>query len=234
MGEEGTEIKKRAVVLLSGGLDSTTTAYWAREEGFEIYALTFLYDQRHEKEIEGAKTIAKLLDVREHILLKIPLEDIGRSSLFKKGEDIPDGGDEIGLNVPSTYVPARNIILLSFAVSYAESIDAQAVFIGANAVDYSGYPDCRPEFYEAYQKACDLGTKRGAEGDPITIRYPLIHLSKAEIISKALSLGAPLEHTWSCYRGGKDACGTCESCRLRLKGFKETGKIDPVKYASNR
>ncbi len=224
---------KKAVVLLSGGLDSATTAYIARVEGYELCALTFLYEQRHDREIESAKSIADELGVKEHKLLKIPLEEIGRSSLFKGGEDIPIN-TEIGMKIPSTYVPARNIILLSFAVSYAESIDAEAVFIGANAVDYSGYPDCRPEFYTAFQKACDLGTKRGVEGDPVILRYPLIDLSKAEIILKALDLGVPLKNTWSCYRGEDRACGTCESCRLRLKGFAEAGIEDPVEYVHNR
>ncbi len=226
---------KRAVVLLSGGLDSATTAYMARAEGFQLYALTFLYEQRHDREIESAKLIADGLGVKEHKLLKIPLEEIGRSSLFKGGEAIPvSPDDEIGKKIPSTYVPARNIILLSFAVSYAESIGAKAVFIGANAVDYSGYPDCRPEFYEAFQEACELGTKAGVEEKPVILRYPLIRLSKAEIVFKALELGVPIVQTWSCYRGGEKACGTCESCRLRLKGFREAGETDPVEYVSNR
>ncbi len=232
MGEEGVKMK-RAVVLLSGGLDSATTAYMARAEGFQLYALTFLYEQRHDREVESAKRIADELGVEEHKLLTIPLEEIGHSSLFKNRGKIPEN-TEIGKKIPSTYVPARNIILLSFAVSYAESIDAEVVFIGANAVDYSGYPDCRPEFYEAFQKACDLGTKRGVEGRPVILRRPLIELSKAEIISKAKELQVPLRYTWSCYKGEDRACGTCESCRLRLKGFAEAGIEDPIEYTTNR
>ncbi|MGM0510960.1 MAG: 7-cyano-7-deazaguanine synthase QueC, partial [Thermoplasmatota archaeon] len=203
---------KRAVVLLSGGLDSSTTLGIADDEGYEVHALTFTYGQKHEREIESAKKLADYYDVEEHKMIEIPLEEISKSSLLKEGEDIPDISDEqIGEEIPSTYVPARNIILLSFALSYAESIDAETILIGANAVDYSGYPDCRPEFYDAFQEAAEKGTKRGVEGEPIEIRYPLITLTKAEIIKKAQDLGVPLKYTWSCYKGGEKACGTCDS-----------------------
>lgn len=222
---------KRAVVLLSGGLDSSTTLGIADDEGYAVYALTFTYGQKHEREIESAKKLADYHDVEEHKMIEIPLEEISKSSLLKEGEDIPDISDEqIGEEIPSTYVPARNIILLSFALSYAESIDAETILIGANAVDYSGYPDCRPEFYDAFQEAAEKGTKRGVEGEPIEIRYPLIALTKAEIIKKAQDLDVPLKYTWSCYKGGEKACGRCDSCKLRLKGFQEAGSEDPIEY----
>lgn len=222
---------KRAVVLLSGGLDSSTTLGIADDEGYAVYALTFTYGQKHEREIESAKKLADYYDVEEHKMIEIPLEEISKSSLLKEGEDIPDISDEqIGEEIPSTYVPARNIILLSFALSYAESIDAETILIGANAVDYSGYPDCRPEFYDAFQEAAEKGTKRGVEGEPIEIRYPLIALTKAEIIKKAQDLDVPLKYTWSCYKGGEKACGRCDSCKLRLKGFQEAGSEDPIEY----
>ncbi len=222
---------RKAVVLLSGGLDSSTTLGIADDEGYQTHALTFVYGQKHDREIESAKKLAGYYEAEEHKIIEIPLEEISRSSLLKEGEEIPDISDEnIGEEIPSTYVPARNIILLSFALSYAESIEAEAVFIGANAVDYSGYPDCRPEFYDAFQKAAEEGTKTGVEGEPVEIRYPLIELTKAEIIQKADELGVPLKYTWSCYKGGKKACGTCDSCKLRLKGFREAGLEDPIEY----
>jgi len=222
---------KKAVVLLSGGLDSSTTLGIADDEGYEVHALTFVYGQKHDREIESAKKLAEHYGVKEHKIIEIPLKEISKSSLLKEGEEIPDISDkDIGQEIPSTYVPARNIILLSFALSYAESIDAEAIFIGANAVDYSGYPDCRPEFYDAFQKAAEKGTKTGIEGEPIEIRYPLIDMTKAEIIQKAEELGVPLKYTWSCYKGGKKACGRCDSCKLRLKGFREAGLEDPIRY----
>ncbi len=222
----------KAVVLLSGGLDSSTTLGAADEEHEELHALTFLYGQKHDREIRSAKKLAEHYSVEEHKFLDIPLSDVGRSSLLQGGEDIPDHEeDNIGEDIPSTYVPARNIIFLSYALSYAESIDADAIYIGATARDYSGYPDCRPEFYEAFEQMAAKGTKRGVEGDPVFIRYPLIDLTKGEIVEKAYELDVPLELTWSCYRGKEKACGECDSCKLRLKGFKEAGIEDPVEYA---
>jgi len=221
----------KAVVLLSGGLDSSTTLGIANVEYEELHALTFLYGQKHDKEIRSAKKLAEHYSVIEHKFLDIPLSDIGRSSLLHGGEEIPDHEEgEIGEDIPSTYVPARNIIFLSYALSYAESIEADAIYIGATARDYSGYPDCRPEFYEAFEKMAAKGTKRGVEGDPISIEYPLIDMTKGEIIKKADEIGVPLHLTWSCYRGEEKACGECDSCKLRLKGFKEAGLEDPIEY----
>jgi len=222
----------KAVVLLSGGLDSSTTLGIANEEFEELYALTFLYGQKHNKEIRSAKKLAKHYSVIEHKFLDIPLSDIGKSSLLKGGEEIPNREEnEIGEDIPSTYVPARNIIFLSYALSYAESIDASSIYIGATARDYSGYPDCRPEFYNSFEEMAEKGTKRGVEGDPISIEYPLIDMTKGEIIKKADEIDVPLHLTWSCYKGKEKACGECDSCKLRLKGFKEAGLEDPIKYA---
>lgn len=222
---------KRCVVLLSGGLDSSTTLGIANKECGDIFCLTFKYGQKHDKEIRSAEELAEHYGVEDHILLDIPLLEISRSSLLKTGGNIPDReGEKIGEDIPSTYVPARNIILLSYALSYAESIGAQAIYIGANAVDYSGYPDCRPEFFDAFEEMAEKGTKRGVEGKGIDIRYPLIHMTKAEIVKKADKLDVPLELTWSCYKGREKACGKCDSCKLRLKGFKEAGMIDPIEY----
>ncbi|MFO8110256.1 MAG: 7-cyano-7-deazaguanine synthase QueC [Thermoplasmata archaeon] len=218
---------RRGVVLLSGGLDSATVMGIADSEVENISALTFLYGQRAEKEIECAKKLAEYYRVEKHQILNIPLSDLTASSLLKGGEEIPvEENDEI----PSTYVPARNMILLSYGVSHAESVGADAVYIGANAVDFSGYPDCRPEFYRAFQKAVDEGTKRGVGEIPIEIRVPLQNMSKKQIIQRGYELGVPYDLTWSCYRGDEQACGACDSCRLRLKGFKEAGLGDPIEY----
>ena len=219
----------KGVVLLSGGLDSSTTLAIADEEVDELYAMTFLYGQKHDRELSSAKELAELYEVKEHKVLNIPLQEVGKSSLLKEGEEIPENR-EIDEDIPSTYVPARNIIYLSYALSYAESIDADAIYIGANAIDYSGYPDCRPEFYDAFKEMAAKGTKRGVEGDPIDIRYPLIDLTKGKIVEKADELGVPLGKTWSCYKGKEKACGICDSCKLRLKGFKEAGLEDPIEY----
>ncbi|MFP3871671.1 MAG: 7-cyano-7-deazaguanine synthase QueC [Candidatus Natronoplasma sp.] len=221
----------RAVVLLSGGLDSSTTLGIAAQEHDELCALTFRYGQTHDREIKSAERLASHYSVEEHKILDIPLADIGESSLLVTGGDIPQHEEEyIGERIPSTYVPARNIIMLSYALCYGESIDAEAIYIGANARDYSGYPDCRPEFYDAFERMAEEGTKRGVEGSPINIEYPLIDMTKKEIVEKAHELCVPLEMTWSCYRGGKKACGECDSCKLRLKGFKEAGLEDPIGY----
>jgi len=221
----------KAVVLLSGGLDSSTTLGMADEEHGELHALTFLYGQKHDKEIKSAKKLADHYSVKEHKFLDIPLSDIVKSSLLRDGDDIPDyEEEEIGEKIPSTYVPARNIIFLSYALSYAESIEADSIYIGATARDYSGYPDCRPEFFDAFEKIAEKGTKRGVEGDPISIEYPLIDMTKGEIVKKANEIDVPLHLTWSCYRGEEKACGKCDSCKLRLKGFKEAGLEDPIPY----
>ena len=215
----------RAVCLLSGGMDSCVSAFVAKNEGYTIYALTFNYGQRNRKEIECAKEIAKALEVKEHLIINADLRSIGGSALTGDME-IPEKGE----GIPPTYVPARNTIFLAYALAYAEARNADAIFIGANAIDYSGYPDCRAEYIQAMQKVANIGTKRGVEGKSIKIIAPLINLSKAEIVKKGVELGAPFEKTWSCYRETEKACGRCDSCRLRLKGFKEAGIKDPIEY----
>ncbi len=219
----------KAVVLLSGGLDSTTVLAMAIDMGYKVHALSFDYGQRHSRELESARKVASYYNV-PHKILKIDLRQIGGSALTDN-IDVPERDVEhIGDEIPITYVPARNTILLSYALAYAEVIDADAVFYGANAIDYSGYPDCRPEYVEAFEKMANLGTKRGVEGKKIKIIAPIIHMTKAEIIKKGMELGVPYELTWSCYRGGEKACGRCDSCLLRLKGFMEAGYVDPIEY----
>lgn len=203
--------KKKAIVLLSGGLDSTTTLYYAKKHGYQCFALIFDYGQRHRREIRSAAAVAKGAQVPYQII-KIRLPWKG-SSLLDVKKKIPEKG--VGRGIPSTYVPARNTIFLSFALSYAEAIRAKAIFIGANAIDFSGYPDCRPDYYRAFQKVVEKGTK----AKKIKIVTPLIKMTKEQIIRLGLKLGAPLEKTWSCYAGGKEPCGVCDSCRLRNKGF---------------
>jgi 7-cyano-7-deazaguanine synthase len=227
------ELMKRAVVLLSGGLDSTITLAMAAAEGYDIYALSLDYGQRHEKELACAKKVADHYNVREHKVLYIDLPQIGGSALTDLRMAVPQkrGPTQIGDDIPITYVPARNMIMLSFAVAYAEVVGADAVFIGANALDYSGYPDCRPEFLKAFQDVARLGTKRGVEGRPVEIIYPLVSMTKAEIVKEGTRLNAPLHLTWSCYQGLEKACGRCDSCTLRLKGFREAGIEDPLEYA---
>ncbi len=223
---------KKAVVLLSGGLDSSTCMAIAKDEGYEIYALSFDYGQRHSRELESAKAISRHFGAKEHKILSIDLRQIGGSALTDDSIDVPENRDEEHMadEIPVTYVPARNTILLSFALAYAEVIDADAIYIGANALDYSGYPDCRPEYYKAFEEVARLGTKRGVEGKPIEIKYPLINMTKADIIRTGMRLGVPYELTWSCYKGGEKACGVCDSCKLRIKGFKEAGYKDPIEY----
>ncbi len=216
---------KRAIVLLSGGLDSATILYYAKSKKFKPYCLIFAYGQRHQKEIDQAKKIAQKAKC-DYRLVKI---DLPRgSSLLDKNRHLPQRLVIHPEEIPSTYVPARNIIFLSFAASYAETIGARAIFIGANAVDYSGYPDCRPEFYAAYQKALARGLKAGVEGRPVKIVTPLIRKSKAQIIKLGLKMKVPYELTWSCYKGGRVPCGKCESCFLRQKGFDAIGVKDPA------
>ncbi len=218
----------RAVVLLSGGLDSATTLAIAKDSGYECYCLSFNYGQRHDIELDKAKQIASAMGAASHKVVTLDIGQFGGSALTDDNIEVPKDVDTE--EIPVTYVPARNTILLSIALGYAETIDAKAIFIGANAVDYSGYPDCRPEFIQAFAEVARLGTKEGVEGRPITIEAPLIDLTKAEIIKKGTALGVPYELTWSCYSGGEKACGHCDSCRLRLKGFAEAGLKDPVPY----
>ncbi len=224
----------RAVVLLSGGLDSSTCLAIAKSKGREAYALTVDYGQRHKREIEAAKKIAKRLGVKAHKILKFDLTQIGGSALTDKRITVPEkrSMEEIGRGIPSTYVPARNTILLGLALGYAETVDADEVYIAVNALDVSGYPDCRPEFYTAFREVARLGTKRGVEGRPIHIHTPVIHMTKADIVRLGARLGVPFELTWSCYHGRGKACGVCDSCQLRLKGFREAGLEDPLPYAS--
>ena len=223
---------KKAVCLISGGLDSCVTSFIAKNSGYEIYAISFNYGHLHEKETLCAKKIAKTVGAKDHVVLDVDLGKFGGSSLVDRSSgSIPiHDMNDIGNKIPSTYVPARNTVFLSLALAYAETIDADAIFIGINAVDYSGYPDCRPIYIEAYQKMANLATKKGVEGKPIKIEAPLLHLTKSEIIQKGKDLNAPFENTWSCYRGEKISCGQCDSCLLRLKGFKDAGLKDPLKY----
>ena len=223
---------KKAICLISGGLDSSVTGYIAKKQGYEIYAITFNYGQRHKKEIESAKKIAKSLKVKKHLLFNIDFEKIGGSSLVEKDLDVEINHDikDIGKKIPSTYVPARNTIFLSIALAYAESVDADSIFIGVNSVDYSAYPDCRPEFIKTFEKLANIATKKGVKGKKIKIKTPLLYMSKSEIIKKGFQLKVPFEKTWSCYIGEEKACGRCESCILRLKGFKDAKKKDPLEY----
>jgi len=225
---------KKAVCLISGGLDSAVVAFIAKKKGYELYALTFRYGQRHTKELLCAKKIAKEVGVKDHIILNIDLQKFGGSSLLSSSaRQIKNHAlKDIGKTIPSTYVPARNTVFLSLALAYADAIDAVAIFIGVNAVDYSAYPDCRPNYIRAYQYLANLATKRGVEGKTIRINAPLLHLSKAEIIKEGVKLNVPFTTTWSCYRGDAEACGRCDSCRLRLKGFQEAKIKDPISYTT--
>ncbi|PSO84454.1 MAG: 7-cyano-7-deazaguanine synthase QueC [Cyanobacteria bacterium SW_12_48_29] len=223
----------KAVVLLSGGLDSSTVLYQATSDGCECYAISFDYQQRHQRELEAAKAIAHSAGVVEHQLVNFDLNAWGGSALTDEALDIPTQRSlgEMSQNIPITYVPARNTIFLSFALAYAEARDAGRVYLGVNALDYSGYPDCRPDYIQAMQEVFRLGTKQGREGDAIAIVTPLIELKKTEIIQLGNQLGVPWEQTWSCYAGNETACGVCDACRLRLAAFAELGLQDPLPYA---
>jgi len=225
-----------AVVLLSGGMDSATALAMTRKEGCDVIALTFDYGQRHRKEIAAAKRIAAHFHVSDHRTVRLDLRPIGGSALTDRQMAVPEQRriEEIGREIPTTYVPARNTILLAYSLGLAEVTRASAIVIAANAIDYSGYVDCRPEFYEAFQEVARLGTKRGVEGDVIEIRTPLIRMSKADIVRAGEELRVPWALTWSCYLGGPKACGVCDSCQLRLKGFREAGVEDPIPYAAHR
>jgi 7-cyano-7-deazaguanine synthase len=221
---------KRAVVLLSGGLDSATVLAMARDQGYDCYCLSFYYGQRHNRELQCAKYLAFHFKALEHRVVDVSaLGDMGGSALTDPSLEVP-AGDGSSEEIPITYVPARNIIFLSYGLAYAEIVKADAIFIGANAIDYSGYPDCRPEFFSAYQEMADKGTKTGVEGKPVQIMTPIIDMTKGQIIQKGLDLQVPYAMTWSCYKGGERACGVCDSCILRLKGFADTGSKDPVQY----
>ncbi|MDR1367831.1 MAG: 7-cyano-7-deazaguanine synthase QueC [Candidatus Accumulibacter sp.] len=222
----------RAIILLSGGLDSATTLAIARDSGFDSYCLSFNYGQRHDIELEAAIRVAKALGAREHRILDLPLRDFGGSALTDDAIEVPTGGVTPG--IPNTYVPARNTIMLSLALAWAEVLGGLDIFIGVNAVDYSGYPDCRPEYIAAFETMANLATKSGVEGRRLKIHAPLLGLSKAEIILRGQSLGIDYAMTISCYQADGDgrACGVCDSCRLRREGFISAGIVDPTPYIS--
>lgn len=229
-----SEPKKEAVVLLSGGLDSATVAAIAANEGFSVHALSFSYGQRHSFELEAARRVAKSLHVADHRVATIDLRVFGGSALTDD-IDVPKGrsSKEMENGIPITYVPARNTIFLSFALAWAEVLGSSDIFIGVNALDYSGYPDCRPEFIRAFEQMANLATKAGVEGrQKLTIHAPLMHLTKAQIISKGMELGVDYSLTSSCYDPGPEGrpCGQCDSCFLRRKGFRENGIDDPLAY----
>lgn len=224
-----------AVILLSGGIDSATAAAIARQQGFQLHALSFHYGQRHERELESARRVAAFFQAASHRVIHFDLRAIGGSALTDRIE-VPKGRTEreITAGIPVTYVPARNTIFLSFALALAERLEAADIFFGANQLDYSGYPDCRAEYIAAYEQMANLATKAGVEGKSrVRIHTPLMHMTKAEIIRKGLDLGLDFSLTWSCYDPARDgrACGRCDSCQLRRKGFKTAGAIDPILYA---
>lgn len=226
--------EKRAIVLLSGGLDSTTTLAIARSEGFDLYAMTFRYGQRHDAEIEAAQRVASSFEVAEHAIVEFDLRQFGGSALTADIA-VPKRRrlDTMGHGIPITYVPARNTIFLSFALAWAEILMSEDIFLGVNALDYSGYPDCRPEYIAAYQTMANLATREGVEGrQNLVIHAPLISLSKAQIIRRGLDLGVDYSVTSTCYDPAPlgEACGQCDACRLRLKGFADIGVQDPARY----
>ncbi|TXR54018.1 7-cyano-7-deazaguanine synthase QueC [Reinekea thalattae] len=223
---------KKAIVLLSGGLDSSTVLAKAKHDGYQVYALSFDYGQRHDAELDAAKKIAEQAAVAEHKVVPMNLRTIGGSALTDDSIDVPTQESE---GIPATYVPARNTVFLSIALGWAEVIEADAIFVGVSAVDYSGYPDCRPEYIAAFETMANLATKRGVEGNPIKIVTPLIDLTKAETVKLGLSLGVDYSLTVSCYQANSqgEACGECDSCRLRKKGFEELAVSDPTRYAAS-
>ena len=222
---------KIAVVLVSGGLDSATALAIANSEGYDCYALSFEYGQRHRCELDSARKVVECIGVSEHKIIRLDLSQIGGSALTDPDIDVPT---QPGEGIPVTYVPARNTIFLSIALGWAEVLGAQDIFIGVNAVDYSGYPDCRPEFIEAFEKVASLATKAGVEGNPFTIHTPLIQMTKAEIIIRGVTLGVDYSTTVSCYDPDENglACGVCDSCRIRKEGFVAAGVTDPTRYQS--
>jgi 7-cyano-7-deazaguanine synthase len=220
---------KKAVVLLSGGLDSATALAIARSEGFQCYCLSLAYGQRHSAELQASASVAKFLGAAEHRIISLDLTSFGGSALTDASIDVPTSPSD---GIPLTYVPARNTIMLSLSLAWAEVLGSQDIFIGVNAVDYSGYPDCRAEFIEAFERMANLATKAAVEGQRMHIHTPLIHLTKAEIIQQGMSLGVDYAKTVSCYQADQDgyACGRCDSCRLRREGFTAAGESDPTRY----
>ena len=226
---------RKAVLLLSGGLDSTTMLALARDEGFEVYAMTFRYGQRHGHEVEAARRVAERYGAARHVVVDVDLRAFGGSALTSDDVAVPKDrpADELSRGIPVTYVPARNTIFLSFALAWAEVLGAGDIFIGVNALDYSGYPDCRPEYVEAYERMANLATKAAVEGTTrVRIRAPLLHLTKREIIDLGTRLGVDFATTTSCYDPAPsgEACGHCDACQLRLRGFAESGRDDPAPY----
>ena len=226
-------VKKNAVVLLSGGLDSATVLAMAQQQGFNIFALSFDYGQRSVAETEAAKRLAEALQIAEHRIMKIDLGQFGGSALTDTDIAVPDAEDTASGDIPVTYVPARNTVFLSMALAWAEVVEARDIFIGVNAVDYSGYPDCRSEYIAAFSTMANLATKAGVEGHPLTIHTPLIDLSKSEIIAAGTALDVPYAMTVSCYQANDDgeACGRCDSCDIRRAGFRAAGTADLTRYA---
>lgn len=226
-----SEQVRRAVVLLSGGLDSATTLAIAHSEGHDCYALSFEYGQRHNAELNAARAVAAQLGAREHRVMTLDLGQFGGSALTDRKLAVPT---QPSAGIPITYVPARNTVMLSLALAWAEVLAADAIYIGVNAVDYSGYPDCRPEYIAAFEHMANLATKRAVEGRPLRIAAPLLHLSKAEIVRLGVGLGVDYALTVSCYQADAEgvACGRCDSCRLRRQGFLDAGVADPTRYRS--
>lgn len=235
MSVTSNRVQEKAVVLLSGGLDSATTLAMAKNAGLSCYALSFDYGQRHKSELLAAAVVAKSLPVAEHRVISLDLRGIGGSALTDDKIAVPDVCDDADEGIPVTYVPARNTLFLSYALAWAEVLDARHIYIGVNAVDYSGYPDCRPEYIAAFQAMSALATKTGVEGHAATIHTPLIHLSKAEIIRSGLQLGVDYSATISCYSADDQGrtCGQCDSCHLRAAGFIGAGIADPTRYQSS-
>lgn len=213
---------KKAVVLLSGGLDSATAAAQAIADGYDVIALSFRYGQRHSRELVAAKVIASHLGINQHFIVDVNLAQWGGSSLTDTQQTLPQEGIEPDV-IPSTYVPGRNTVFISLALSLAEAQEAEAIYLGINAVDYSGYPDCRPEYLEAFQKLANLSSKVGVEGKTILLKAPLVMDSKVDIVKRAVALGVPIPQTWSCYAGGESPCGKCDSCRIRDQALIEAG-----------
>jgi 7-cyano-7-deazaguanine synthase len=220
----------KAVVLLSGGLDSTVCMAVAQDTGYELFPISFNYQQRHSRELACAKKVANFYNVKKHIVIETNMGDIGGSALTDPAIEVPDGNVH-SADIPVTYVPARNLIFLSYALGYAEVCGADRIYIGVNALDYSGYPDCRPEFIQLFQQLADYSTKAAVQDRRhISVETPLLLLGKCEIVSLGIKLGAPLALTSSCYQGGEQACGICDSCLLRLQGFADAGIKDPISY----
>lgn len=228
-----TQMNKRAVVLLSGGLDSSTTLAMAIRDGYTCTALSFRYGQRHTVELDRAAQIARHFRA-EHRVIDINIGSFGGSALTDEAMEVPTGGTEDGV-IPPTYVPGRNTVFIAVGLSLAEAIDAERIYLGINAVDYSGYPDCRPEYLSAFQTLADLATKAGLEGHGAVLNAPLVSMTKTDIVNMALELGVPIELTWSCYQGGEEPCGVCDSCRIRDKALIDAGHPElATRYAQER